>query len=105
LATTSFVRVACPACSRGDVFLTCNACQRREGFTLEEARVVCACGAGYDHAVCVCGAKVPRAGLLAVPFEQGPVSLSDFELDPRKLALVGGLVLAVLAGLGWLLLS
>lgn len=103
-----FVKVACPACGRDDVYLKCDTCSRQSLFTLGADEVVCQCGATYGHAVCACGERVPAAQLVAVPFEEGPLVASEVELDPTRLVLAGvlglGLVVA-LAGGAWLILG
>ncbi len=100
----TFLRVRCDTCGSSDNWTRCERCGRQSLFTLRADGFGCACGADYGHAICACGVSVAPGGLEAVPFEQGPLSWSDLELDRRKLA---GLGLVVVLGLGvlWVLLG
>jgi len=91
--------------SEGDpLWMTCESCDKSDHFWLDvgeagEARVHCRCGASYTHAVRPDGEKFPAAELSFTPFKEGPMQLADLELDPKRLALVAGVLAAVLAGL------
>lgn len=84
-----FVRARCESCNKPDVWLTCNTCKKSDRFVVEPTGIVCHCGAAYAFATCTCGANVPRGRLEWVPFEKGPLSLADWELDKRRLAMLG----------------
>ncbi|MCB9795478.1 MAG: hypothetical protein H6741_22460 [Alphaproteobacteria bacterium] len=101
LDARGFVKVACEACGRDDVWLRCNSCEKSDHFLLDEAGARCACGAEYGHATCLCGQEVPRERLRFVPFQEGPMNLADLELDPTRLALVVVLLLALVGGGLW----
>jgi len=91
-----FVRARCTSCDDDDVWLSCNSCGASDRFEVGDEGVRCWCGAGYDHATCVCGAQVPRERLVWVPFDEGPPGLTEWELDPLRVALlVLGLVAVV----------
>lgn len=97
-----FVHVSCPACAAPDVWLQCDQCRRRGNFLLEEESFTCTCGARYSFAVCLCGNRVPPEHLRPVPFEKGPVSLQDLELDWRKVAVLGVVAAGLLGSGAWL---
>jgi hypothetical protein len=94
-AKYGFIRADCPKCKNPDVWLTCNACKKSDRFVLGPDAALCHCGATYAFATCTCGAEVPRANLVWVPFEKGPMALGEWEIDKKRVA---GLVIA-LAGL------
>lgn len=99
-----FVHVDCSACNAPDVWLQCDACKRRGGFTFGTDGFSCACGATYGHAVCLCGARVSVAHLRPVAFEKGPIGMGDLEIDWRKVAvLVTAGAGVVGSGLWWML--
>jgi hypothetical protein len=97
-----FVRVP-PQGVNAETWLQCNACQKRERFWIQEERVHCACGAAYDHAA-VEGGQVAVSELVWVPFDKGPVQLSELEVDWRRIVALL-LVLALAAGGIYALLS
>jgi hypothetical protein len=101
--TGTFVRVAC-SCGRTDIYLKCDRCGRQSLFEASEEGVRCQCGATYTHGVCACGKDVGPEGLVAVPFEEGPMVASELELDPKRLVAIVVVVLLVLGagGLWWL---
>ncbi len=90
-----FVRVP-PQGDQPETWLQCNACEKRERFWIEQERVRCSCGAVYDHAA-VDQTRVPVSELTWVPFDKGPVQLSELEVDWRRIAALV-LVLALAAG-------
>ena len=96
LDSRGFVRVTAP--NEADLWLTCQQCQRSDHFLVTDV-VRCSCGAQYDHTVTPAGTRVGMDNLTFVPFEQGPMSLADLELDPRRVAI---LLLVVLAIVSWL---
>ena len=100
-----FVQVGCPACGAADVWLQCDRCKRRSTFRLAEDGFSCACGATYDHAICMCKNRVPPAHLRHVPFEKGPVSMQDLEIDWRKVAVVGAAAAGIVGSGLWLMLG
>lgn len=102
LERLGFVRVP-PQGGKAETWLQCNECQKRERFWIEGERVRCACGASYDHAA-VEGGNVPVSELSWVPFDKGPVQLSELEVDWRRIAALL-LVLALAVGGIYALLS
>lgn len=102
LERLGFVRVP-PQGEQAETWLQCNACQKRERFWIDGARVHCACGAAYDHAA-VEGGRVSVSELSWVAFDKGPVQLSELELDWRRIAALA-LVLALALGGVYALLS
>lgn len=98
-----FVHVTCSSCESPDVWLQCERCRRRATFLLHEDRFTCTCGAGYDHAVCTCGASVPVEHLRPVPFEKGPLSLQDLEVDWRKVAVLSAAAASLMGSGLWLM--
>ncbi|MED5371364.1 MAG: hypothetical protein VX899_10150 [Myxococcota bacterium] len=90
-----FVRVPA-APGRPEQWLQCNQCDKRERFWIAEQRVHCSCGAAYDHAA-VGEHQVPAAELQWVAFKDGPVSLSEVELDPKRIAVVVAILAALVA--------
>jgi hypothetical protein len=92
-----FIRVHCDTCANPDVWLKCDQCTKSTNFLLEEDRFRCHCGATYGHAVCTCGAQVGRQGLTFVPFDEGPLSLTDLSISWTRVAVL----LTGLAGLAW----
>lgn len=96
-----FVRADCEACKNPDVWLTCNTCKKSDRFVREEKRVVCACGAVYDHAVCTCAKNVPGERLRWVAFDKGPAALAEWEIDKARVAVLAVAGLALIGGLVW----
>lgn len=103
-ANLTFVRANCTACGNDDVWLTCNQCSERHHFLRHDDHVACDCGATYTSAQCTCGASVAFDSLVAVPFEDGPVRLDDFEVAWDRLAILGAAVLG-LGAVGWWLFT
>lgn len=95
-----FVRVDC-TCGRADVFLKCDQCGRQALFTVGSEEVTCSCGATYSHGLCPCGKEVHPPKLVAVPFSEGPMVASELEIDPVRVGGLVGLLLAVVAAVGW----
>ena len=95
-----FIRVEC-ACGRPEVFLKCERCARQSLFALSSDGVSCACGATYSHGVCACGEEVHPPGLVAVPFEEGPIVASEYEFDPRRVTLLVVVGVTLLVALAW----
>ena len=87
------------------LWMTCETCQKSDHFWMTETEVRCRCGAVYTHAVTPDGQSVPREQLVAVPFNKGPIQLADLEWDPTRLALVGLVLLSIVAAIGWTLLG
>ncbi len=87
-----FIRAHCQSCGGDDVWLRCNTCAESDHFVREEERVVCRCGATYAFATCTCGEPVPMQHLEWVHFKKGPASLAKWEWDPKRIALLGLLV-------------
>lgn len=100
-----FVHVSCSACGSPDVWLQCDQCKRRSAFSLHEDRFSCGCGASYTFAVCLCGSHVPTEHLRPVPFEKGPLSLRDLEVDWRKVAVLGAAAAGLVGSGIWLMLG
>lgn len=100
LETCGFIQVP------GDppLWMKCETCQHADHFWLDQV-VRCRCGARYDHARRPDGGTVPLERLRFVEFKKGPASLQDTELDPRRLALLGLVLVSILGGLGWWLLG
>lgn len=95
-----FIRVGS---SQPPLWLRCEACARSDDFWLDQG-VHCACGARYDHALRPDGARVERADLHFVPFDQGPIELASMEWDWTRVALVAVAVVGTISILtyGWL---
>lgn len=100
-----FVQVSCPDCSNDELWLQCDRCSRRCGFSPLDDGFQCECGARYRFARCGCGAEVPPEHLRPVPFEKGPVSLADLVIDWRKVAVLGAAAAGLLGSGLWLLLG
>ncbi len=98
-----FVRAACPSCGNTDVWLSCNSCNERSRFTLGPEQVTCSCAATYDHAVCTCGETVGHSHLVSVAFEDGPVTLSELEVDWPRVAGIVATVVGLISVSWWLL--
>ncbi len=101
LESCGFVRV--PADS--ELWMKCDGCSKSDHFWLEEEQVRCRCGARYGFALRPDGVEVPFEELVFVAFEEGPKSLATMELDPRRLMVVGLVVLGVVGAGLWLWLG
>ena len=97
-----FVRVPSP--DGEPLWMTCEQCGKSDHFWLDGG-VRCRCGARYGFAVRPDGGQVPAAELTQVPFDQGPKHLADLELDPRRAAVAGLILLALVGAAAWWLLS
>jgi hypothetical protein len=97
LESCGFVRV--PADT--ELWMRCDACEKSDHFWIEDEAVRCRCGARYSHALRPDGEQVALSELVFVEFDEGPKQLADLELDPKRLALLVGLLLAIAAGLTW----
>jgi hypothetical protein len=96
LDTCGFVRVPGDA----ELWMTCDACGKSDHFWFDE-EVHCRCGARYGHAIRPDGSKVAFDELTFVAFADGPKALADLVIDPKRVALLIGVVVALLGGLGW----
>ncbi|MBN2800046.1 MAG: hypothetical protein JXX28_12955 [Deltaproteobacteria bacterium] len=99
-----FVRVACPTCGSGDVWLRCDQCGVSDNFSLTGEGVRCGCGAAYQHAVCTCGAQVGVDHLLAVPYDKGPLALAQTEVAWGRVVTLLVVMLSLMGGLAWVAL-
>ena len=100
-----FVRADCAACGDPDVWLTCNQCGKSDRFETNDGRIVCACGAAYDHAVCTCKQTVPGERLRWVEWRKGPPALADWEVDWARVGILLTGVVGVIGLLGLLIWS
>jgi hypothetical protein len=102
LDACGFIRV--PGLDGAPLWMTCEQCGKSDHFWIDGA-VRCRCGARYGHARRPDGGQVPVDQLTAVPFAEGPKHLADLELDPRRAAVAGLVLLALLGAAGWWLLG
>ena len=86
------------------LWMKCERCQKSDHFWIDGA-VRCRCGAVYDHALRPDGNAVPFQELSFVPYDKGPLSLRTTEWDPRKIAVLAALLIAVLGSVLWWLRS
>ena len=86
------------------LWMTCDACGKSDHFWVDEA-IHCRCGARYSHAVRPDGSTAALEELVFVDFDSGPKQLADLELDPRRVAAIAAVVLAMLGLAAWALLG
>ena len=104
LTDRGFVHVHCTSCNNKDVWLRCQTCNKADQFLLEAGTVYCQCDANYQFATCLCEVQVPPNGTLEfVPFEKGPITLADMEVDWTRVGVLGVVVLTILTGAAWFL--
>lgn len=96
LDACGFVRVP----GESPLWMKCEACGKSDHFWIDGV-VHCRCGARYGHAVRPDGTKVPVAELSFVPFDKGPVALRDLEWDPKRIAILLGLLAAAIGVGAW----
>jgi len=100
-----FIRVHCEKCTNADVWLKCENCAKSTNFLLDDKGVSCHCEATYSHAVCLCGERVDREGLTFVPFDKGPLSLTDFQVSWPRVAILMTAVAGIGAGIWFFALA
>lgn len=103
LSSRGFVRVDCSQCKNPDVWFKCDSCTKSDHFLVTDGMASCDCGATYDRGTCTCGNTVPSEGLVFVRFEEGPMALAELEIAWGRVAALGGVALAALGGVAWMI--